>query len=114
MTEGKGQGNGQVLGLLGLFLLIKLKEESFGRCPQIKNTGASFVQCFHSLGENEIILHMCVHVCVSRLVMSDSVIPWTVVHQAPLFIEFSKQEYWSGLPFPSPTYTCTSYKIQIV
>ena len=28
--------------------------------------------------------------------------PWTVAHQAPLFMEFSKQEYWSGLPFPSP------------
>ena len=26
----------------------------------------------------------------------------TVVHQAPLSIEFSRQEYWSGLPFPSP------------
>ena len=26
----------------------------------------------------------------------------TVVHQAPLFVEFSGQEYWSGLPFPSP------------
>ena len=28
--------------------------------------------------------------------------PWTVSHQAPLFMEFSKQEYCSGLPFPSP------------
>ena len=28
--------------------------------------------------------------------------PWTVAHQAPLFMEFSKQENWSGLPFPSP------------
>ena len=28
--------------------------------------------------------------------------PWTVVHQAPLSMEFSKQEYWSGLPFPPP------------
>ena len=29
-------------------------------------------------------------------------IPWTVAHQASLSIRFSKQEYWSGLPFPSP------------
>ena len=29
-------------------------------------------------------------------------IPWTVAHQAPLSIEFPVQEYWSGLPFPSP------------
>ena len=29
-------------------------------------------------------------------------IPWTIAHQAPLSMEFSRQEYWSGLPFPSP------------
>ena len=28
--------------------------------------------------------------------------PWTVAHQTPLFLEFSRQEFWSGLPFPSP------------
>ena len=28
--------------------------------------------------------------------------PWTVAHQAPLSIRFPRQEYWSGLPFPSP------------
>ena len=28
--------------------------------------------------------------------------PWTVVHQAVLSMGFSKQEYWSGLPLPSP------------
>ena len=28
--------------------------------------------------------------------------PWTVAHQAPLSMEFSRQKYWSGLPFPSP------------
>ena len=27
---------------------------------------------------------------------------WTVARQAPLSVEFSRQEYWSGLPFPSP------------
>ena len=27
---------------------------------------------------------------------------WTVARQAPLFMEFPKQEYWSGLPFPPP------------
>ena len=30
------------------------------------------------------------------------VTPWTVAHQAPLSMEFSRQEYWSGLPFPFP------------
>ena len=35
--------------------------------------------------------------CVRLLVT-----PWTAVFQAPQFMEFSRQEYWSGLPFPSP------------
>ena len=40
--------------------------------------------------------------CVFRCsVTSDSVTPWTVALQAPLFMEFSRQEYWSGQPFPS-------------
>ena len=30
------------------------------------------------------------------------VTPWTVAHQAPLSMEFSRQEYWSGKQFPSP------------
>ena len=28
--------------------------------------------------------------------------PWTIAHQAPLSMGFSKQEYWSGLPCPPP------------
>ena len=28
--------------------------------------------------------------------------PWTLARQAPLPMEFPRQEYWSGLPFPSP------------
>ena len=39
---------------------------------------------------------------LSPLVVSDSVTALTVAHQAPLSMEFSRQEYWSGLPFPSP------------
>jgi len=40
----------------------------------------------------------------SHSVVSNSVTPWTVVHQIPLSIGFLMQEYWSGLPFPSPIY----------
>ena len=29
-------------------------------------------------------------------------IPWTIAYQAPPSMGFSRQEYWSGLPFPSP------------
>ena len=28
--------------------------------------------------------------------------PWTVAHQPPLSMGFSREEYWNGLPFPSP------------
>ena len=28
--------------------------------------------------------------------------PWTIAYQGPLSMGFSRQEYWSGLPFPSP------------
>ena len=38
--------------------------------------------------------------CFSRVRLL--AILWTVAHQAPLFMAFSRQEYWSGLPFPSP------------
>ena len=35
-------------------------------------------------------------------VVSNSATLWTVAPQAPLSMGFSRQEYWSGLPFPSP------------
>ena len=37
-------------------------------------------------------------VAQSRLTLCD---PWTLAHQAPPSMGFSRQEYWSGLPFPS-------------
>ena len=43
--------------------------------------------------------YMCVF---SRSVMSNSLRPHRLACQAPLSMEFSRQEYWSGLPFPSP------------
>ena len=40
--------------------------------------------------------------CISRSVVSQFfATPWTVAHQAPLSMGFPRQEYWSGLPFPS-------------
>ena len=46
---------------------------------------------------------LCLCVCVPLLgcVQLNRTL-WTVACQAPLFIGFSRQEYWSGLPFPSP------------
>ena len=42
---------------------------------------------------------------VTKTVVSSSfVTPWTVAYQAPMPMVFSRQEYWNGLPFPSPDY----------
>ena len=40
--------------------------------------------------------------CQAASVKPNSVTRWTVAHQAPLSMGFSRQEYWSGLPFPPP------------
>ena len=51
----------------------------------------------------EPVLHYSLKVKVKLLSLSDSLRPHgTVAHQAPPSMGFSRQEYWSGLPFPSP------------
>ena len=46
---------------------------------------------------------VCVCVCVCELSRARLFMTlWTVAHQAPLSMGFSRQEYWSGLPLPSP------------
>ena len=42
--------------------------------------------------------------CVRLLATS-----WTAAYQAPLSMEFSRQEYWSGVPLPSPFYSVRRY-----
>ena len=69
--------------------------------------------CFTCLRENIYISYMkyfsvgalfpslviCVLVTQSCSTLRD---PWTIAHQAALSMEFSRQDYWSGLPFPPP------------
>ena len=46
---------------------------------------------------------LCVSVCAKSLnPVQLFATPWTVACQAPLSVEFSRQEYWSGLPCPPP------------
>ena len=48
-------------------------------------------------------MHVCVCVCVCSFShVRLFVVPWIVGHQAPLFMGFSRQEYWTGLPSPPP------------
>ena len=51
-------------------------------------------------GELQERVEMCSAELLSRVRLF--AIPWTVARQAPLSMEFSRQEYWSMLPFPSP------------
>ena len=51
------------------------------------------------------IFPMLSNICcavLSHSVVFNSVTPWTVAHLAPLSMEFSRQEYWSGLPCSPP------------
>ena len=51
----------------------------------------------------QTILMSYVCICVKLLQSCQTLCnPLTVAHQAPLSMGFSRQEYWSGLPFPSP------------
>ena len=45
------------------------------------------------------MLYICNNMCAQMCPLF--VTPWTVACQAPLSMEFSRQDYWSGLPFPT-------------
>ena len=45
---------------------------------------------------------VCVRVLSHLSSIQLFVMVWTIAHQAPLSMGFSRQEHWSGLPFPSP------------
>ena len=64
-------------------------------CPWDSSGKNTEVGCF---------LLQCMHACkISRFSrVRLCAILWTAAHQAPLSTGFSRQEYWSGLPFPSP------------
>ena len=54
-----------------------------------------------------VSVFVCMCLCVSAQLLSHVRLfatPWTVAHQAPQSMEFSRQEHWSGLPCPSPGY----------
>ena len=48
-----------------------------------------------------MILKLCVCVCVAQSCLTLAT-PWTITCQSPPSMGFSRQEYWSGLSFPSP------------
>ena len=69
-----------------LFRIAKNRKQV--RCPSI---GRWFNTCWYTST-----------VAVVRLYVVSFVTSWTIARQAPLSLEFTRQEYWSELPFPSP------------
>ena len=62
---------------------------------------------FHPLGNDFVLSQMrylLYHCCclVAQSCLDTFATSWTVAHQDPLSTDFPRQEYWSGLPFPSP------------
>ena len=63
------------------------------------------IPCFFQVYMLKYLRVKCHDICVcvlSHSIVFDSVTPWIVARQAPLSMGFSRQEYWSGLPFPTP------------
>ena len=70
-----------------------------------KNTGVGyhfFLQCMQVKSESEVSQS-----CPTL------VTPWTAAHQAPPSMGFSRQEYWSGVPLPSPTLILHASKVML-
>ena len=88
-------GRGVFMSLL--FMLVKNLKQS--NCLQRKKIMCVIVMQLNSCNNENVCV--CVRTCVLSCVQLLAT-QWTVAHQAPLSMEFSRQEYWSGLPFPSP------------
>ena len=83
-------------------------ESNFIRKLQGSNTG--LLNCrftVRATREAQLCTHVCISVnCIIQVQLFSRVLlfvtPWTVAAQAPLSVGFSRQEYYSGFPFPSP------------
>ena len=84
--------NGKVLELSSLVTIIYHCECIYGH-PTADLKKVQKVNC--------MLCVFCLHVCMLSQIQLFA-IPWTLTHQAPLPMKFSRQEYWNGLPFLTP------------
>ena len=79
---------------LGTVKQKRSKEQSMGKGHRasMSSVGTSPAQHLKKRKKKVLVTQSCLTLCD----------PWTGAHQVPLFMGFSRQEYWSGLPFPSP------------
>ena len=71
-----------------------LPSVSAGDCPPLA--------VFHPTSDPSRVTILSCGRMLSHTDVSDSATPWTAALEAPLSMGFSRQEYWSGLPFPPP------------
>ena len=78
--------------------------QTFSREKGLRGREMGKVPAFRvNLGSESQLYYLLVKVKVTSLShVRLFATPWTIAHQAPLSMGFSGQEYWSGLPFPSP------------
>ena len=109
MGPGTNRRNGSFLTFCQFYSYLLFSPGGSNKGKELNRLSA-FLTIPHSRGEsdNKQVEHIvCVCVCVCACVysvMPDSATPWTVACQAPLSMGFSRQEYWSGLPFPPSGY----------
>ena len=92
--------NYKVIVLVKLWTVIKLRFQIVTSIVSLAGGPTTSLEYFPDLNSHII----CKRESESEVAQSVwiFVIPWTVVYQASLSMGFSRQEYWSGLPFPSP------------
>ena len=78
------------------------------RCISILNT----ISCEFVIYKNKWICHVSLKVKVKLLSLVQLfATPWTAAYQVPPSMGFSRQEFWSGLPFPSPRHESEKWKL---
>ena len=83
---------------------IVTSSEAFSDPSILQVTTCSILEIYSTIAHST-----CLYLILHHLFVVQSIIrsysfatPWTVARQAPLSMGFPRQEYWSGLPFPSP------------
>ena len=81
--------------------LKSLLQHHSSKASILQHSAFFMIQLSHPyMATGKTMLLLLLLSCVSRVRLC--VTPETAAHQAPLSLGFSRQEYWSGLPFPSP------------
>ena len=81
---------------------LHISQNGHQQSLQMTNVGEGFnkKELYHAVGRN-VNWYVCVCSAMLSSVWLFATL-WTAAHQAPLSMGFSRQEYWSGLPFPPP------------